>query len=368
MYNVTSASAAWNILTGQRTDVDSADGSFSEIFGARLRGTQSTGSGTGIQDMLAKLAERFPNAKVTEGAAGEGTKAAEEKFGVEEGDNVAVDSNVLSQMFGNNDFFKQIEDALSSFFNSDAGANPASGSYSQRNVSISITVVTFSVTQRAEGSGELLSSQDLQSSLQAQMKELIERVFGRGAAATEETTDEESDSEDTSDESAKATDETNKSESAGNTNLWKTGNNAFSAWSMQMYYSNAMIQSMGNNSSQNSSMQSFFASYQSYSSNLQDFTNSYLPQSIYDQMSKNSSLSGPFTSLFEGGLGQLGLTSGGFSQTTDGYQFSMRNGRDFLSEFLEMTGRGKNPAVKETTEGSEVEAAVEASEAEEVGV
>lgn len=343
MNTVNSTASIWNIITGQKTSNEEADGSFAALFGASMKNASSNTSS--IADMLAQLTERFQGTKVniTDGTSNN-TETSEDK----EGDNVNVTSDALASMASNNDLASKIQEAIAAFFDSAAGSNNSiPNSYSQRNVSVTVTTISFKISTRSESTGETLSSQELQAALQDKLKELINNFFG--GKGVDETEDDE-DGADTK------TEETNNQYN----NLFPSGN-----WSMQLFYSSTFMQSMGSNGNSAMSSQSFnfSASFNSTSSNFQDFATSFLPQSMFGQNGSNGMFNNSsFYSMLEGGLGQLGLTSGGFSQTTDGFMLSLRNGRDFLSELLGLTGLGKTSAAIEPPAEETVGAATEASE------
>lgn len=313
---------------------------------------KSTSSNTSnIADMLAQLTERFQGTKVN---ITDGTSNNNETSEDKEGDNVNVTSDALASMASNNDLSSKIQEAIAAFFDSAAGSNNSiPNSYSQRNVSVTVTTISFKISTRSESTGETLSSQELQAALQDKLKELINKFFG--GKGVDETKDDKDDT-DTKTEETKKTEETNNQYN----NLFPSGN-----WSMQLFYSSTFMQSMGSNGNSAMSSQSFnfSASFNSTSSNFQHFATSYLPQGMFGQDGMNGTFSNSsFMSMLEGGLGQMGLTSGGFSQSMDGLMLSLRNGRDFLSELLGMTGLGKTPAAIEPPAEETVGAATEASE------
>lgn len=345
MYSVTGANTKWDIFSGQRKDIaGSGDNSFSQIFGSSLKGL--LGDQGGIQGMLDRLSERFPNLAVKEATAEAGIEGADKALGEEEGDQVAVESAALAAMSGNQDLAKKIEEAISSFMNS-AGTVPAlaEGAYVQRSITITVTTIRFGSFQRDGDSGDLLAASELKTSLQDKLQELIERFFGKAANAGGTKSDADAEAKD---ETA-ATKETEA----------KTGNGyAFSGamWSMELFYSSSYINSMAGNGQGSLSAEtwSFSASYSSFN----QLTGSILPQSLQNGLSSFGQ-GGPFTSLLSG----MGMSYDGASQTADGYFMKLRESRNLIAELMELYGSRIKPKEVEATEVEETDAA-EGAEAE----
>lgn len=326
MYSVTSAAAMYESLVNKKQDsIGLGDDAFSSIFGSSLKG----GGRQNILDMLSKLSDRFPQASVKEGAVGSGTKGTEEAFGDKEGDQIAVETSALAGMFGNSDFAKKVEDAIAAFLEGTNAQAPA-GSYSQRTVSVSITVIRFSVSQRSADTGELQTSNELKTELHDKLKEMINKFFGVGntAGAADETDDE-------TDAKVEETSDT------------KTGNsdyrNGFGAvmWSMELFYSSSYISSTAGSGQNSASMQSW-----QFSGSFSSLTTNFLPQAISQGTKDGSGLSGgPFTSLLEGVLSGFGLASDGVGQVEGGFFARLRESRNLMAELMELYGSRIRPEV-----------------------
>lgn len=356
MYNVNSASAQWDIITGKKSSSSFSVTDGAGVFGATLK--EMMANKNGIQDMLDKLSERFPNADISKGKPEAGVEGADKYFGKDGGDKVAVDESLLASMFGNGDLAKKVEEAISSFFNSNAGSNPVEGAYTQRSVSISITVIRFNVAQRAEGSGEMLTGQELQTAFQDKLQELINRVFGSSSSG--ESTDGESE-EDTDDSKAAAGTGTGKDKGAQSFS-------AYSAmqFSMELFFSSGFINNMGGSGNAGGQSGQFSMSFSSYAANFQSFSGIFLPQSIYQALTDSNDTSGPFTSLLEGALGKFGLTSNGFSASQSGFSFKMGQGRDLLSELMDQLFANRNRPAEKPEQKYEDDETPEAEEVAEV--
>lgn len=334
--------------------------SYMDIFGAGKSGKANGGSdifdiGTsfkemlmnksGMKDMLEGLAERFPDANVTKGKPGAGIEGTEKYFGKEKGDHAAIDENLLAAMSGNSDLMKQVQDAMESFFNS---ANPQGmeGAYTQRSISISITVVTMNVSRRAEGSGDLLSSQEMQSQLQSQLQGMIERFFGTEAGGE-----------------AKGHDKHGE-EDGGGAGMGFSGG----AFSFEMFYSSTMLSAMNGGRDEEWSRQSGMFGFKAsltdgYQGSFPSLANSMLPESIarfLNQGGGNGSNNGngntPFTSMLDSMFGMFGMSMNSFSMGADGAFLSggEAKGKDMMSDFFDyLLNNSARPEVPEQTAAAE---------------
>lgn len=340
MYSVNSATATWDIMSGTRTD--NSTGSSQSVFGASFKAMLSNQSG--MQDIFNGLVERFPGADVTQGKPGAGTQGTKDYFGSEEGDKVAVDENLLAAMFGNSGLAQKVEDAIANFFNSDAGTNAAQGTYSQRSISITITTVRYNVSQFDSESGDLMSAQEMMTSLQEKMNDLINRLFGKGDSVATETTEDE-----TAEESTEAVDAAQKNGTSANP--YSNYNYQSFAFSMELFYSSQMINNMGSKSQ--SSQFSLTAMAQG---SFQNYSNSILPQEIYEALTNSSDFSGPFTSLIDGGLSGFGMKSSGFQYSQSGFSLKANSSGDLLSELMDQLFNNWKRPETAATEPTETEA------------
>jgi hypothetical protein len=328
MYNVNSATANWDILTGKRAE--GKNDASQNIFGASFKAMlESKTGGSGIQDMFDRLAERFSNADVSKGKPGTGSQGTKDYFGSEEGDKVAVDENLLAAMFGNNGLAQKVEDAIANFFNSDAGANAPEGSYTQRSVSITITAVRYNVSQFDSESGDLMSAQEMMSSMQEKMEELIGRLFGEDGAEAADAGEEE------------AAGESKK----GGKGKGDKGNDAFNyqafSFSMEMFFSNQMLNGKGGKNGQNSQ---FSMAGLAMGGSYQNYAGSGLSSSIYEALKKAGDFSGPFTSLIDPALDNFGMKSSGFQFSASGFSLKANSSSDLLSQLLDqLMNNSKRP-------------------------
>jgi hypothetical protein len=356
MYNVNSASAQWDIITGKKSSSSFDITGGSGVFGATLK--EMLANKNGIQGMLDKLADLFPDADISKGKPEAGVEGADKYYGKEGGDKVAVDENLLASMFGNGDLAKKVEEAIASFFNSNAGANPVEGTYAQRSVSITITTIRFNVAQRAEGSGELLTGQELQTAFQEKIQDLINRIFGTGSG--DASSDKKGDDE-TKDTAPAAATESGKDKTAQSL----AGYSAM-MFSMELFFSSGFINNMGASAQASGQSMQFSMSFSSYAANFQDFSGNFLPQSIYQSLADSTDSSGPFTSLLDGALGKFGMSSNGFSATQAGFSFKMGQSRDLLSELMDQLFANRNRPVEKPEEKYENDETPEAEEVAEV--
>ncbi len=361
-----------------------------DIFDIKTSFRDMLANKSGIQDALDSLAERFPNAKIAKGKPGAGIEGTDRHFGTEEGDHAAIDENVLAGMAGNSDLSKRVENALENFFKSVAGSSPMEGAYVQRSISITITTVRMNVSQREEGTGDLLSSQELQSAFQEQLQNLINRFFGiepAGKAGTDgDASGEDADAADTVDEAhgtkkgrskdrAKGGDKTGD---AGNGN-W-SGSYAAGSFSFELFFSSAGIRrslpdsaTMANSARDESAMSyeqiamqfSMFST--SFSGSFQELVNRNLPDALGRLMNQgNQGIgNGPFTSLLNGGFGQFGMSVDSFEMTASGFSIKGGERRDMFAEMLEYLMRGRNNSY-ESDKAAEAEAEEAAEVPEEV--
>lgn len=350
MYSVTNASAQWDLFTGKNKDVAGVgDDAFSRILGTSLNGV--FGRDSAIQGILSRLAERFPDAKIQEGEVGAGVKGTEEFFGDEEGDQVAVESTALAAMANNSDLFKTIEDAISSFLEgTDLAASE--GSFVQRRISITITTVRFTSTQRDAATGEMQSSSELKTALQEKLRELINQFFGVPANNETEAADEETETTEKVAETDKAADK-------------QDNGFRFSGimWSMELYYPSSYIQGM----SQSGAGSAMSAQSWQFSASFSQLTSSFIPGALGQWTGSNeggSSGFGPFTSLLDSILSGFGMTSDGMTQGMGGYTMRLRESRNLMAELMELYGSRIQPKtpVEESEPAEDVGAVEDASE------
>lgn len=334
MYTVQSAANSWDIMTGKRAD--NANSSSQSIFGATFKSVLAAQTGGGVQEMLDRLAARFSDADVSKGKPGEGAKGTGEYFGNEEGDKVAVDENLLAAMFGDSGLAQKVEEAISKFFDSGAGADAPFGSTVQRSVSISITAVRYNVSQFDSESGELMSAQEMMTSLQEKMDELIDRMFGMGGAKGNE-------------EAEDGTEGVDAPEEAGAAGKGQSGSNYQSfSFSMEMFWSSQMLNGTGGEEGGVTQGGRFSLSAMA-SGSFQDFSGRVLPSAIYDALRNSDDFSGPFTSLLDEGLGQFGMQSSGFQFSMSGFSLkagSANNTTDlmgWLEQLMNNRSRPENP-------------------------
>lgn len=352
MYSVTGA-AKWELLAGQHKDVFGADaesGFFSQVLQSSMRGTHA--SGTGVQDMLAKLGERFPFADIREGEVKAGVKGMEEFFGDEAGDHVAVEASALESMFGDGSLAKAVEDAMAAFLEN-SGASSLEGAYVQRRVSITVTTVRFSVAQRDAESGELLSANELKTALHDKIQELVDKFFGKQGAASDESDGEET----AADDAAGAADKTPAANAYGY---------GAALWSMELYYSASYVQAAGQGSAVAASAQSWQTSA-AFTGNFSQFSGNFLAQALYTGFGAGG-MTGPFTSLLGQTLSGFGMTSDGVVRGQDGYSLKLRQSRNLVAELMELFGsRVLGNAAADVGAVGETEDAGEASQSSAAG-
>lgn len=351
--NTTSLAAAWAFSATSSMGATGSSGTgegdaFSKLFNSIKSGSQG-----GLDSVLSSLADRFPSLSFSAGKVGskEDTSAAANESD-EVKDTAKVDEDALVEMSASQSFASMIEKALSSFLDATQNMQAMNGAYNQRSVSISITTISFSVNQVDRGSGETLSSQELQSAIKEKLDELIKKVFGAGASGqTTEDTD-----------NTKDTEETDATNSAAKTNSKGSDlSYGISGWSMSLYYSQSLIQ--GSQGGNNGSMSSWGASF-----SMQAFLGSSIPQELYSLTNGESTMD----SLREMMTG-VGMSVSSFSQTQDGISMRLAESRNLLGELLEMLNQRNQtrlPAAppEEEEEDTAAEAAqeVEAAEVAEV--
>lgn len=312
--NTTSLAAAWAFSAAGSTSATGSSGTgegdaFSKLFNSIKSGSQS-----GLDGVLNSLAERFPSLSFSAGKVGskeDASATANESDEIK--DTAKIDENALAEMSASQSFASTIEKALSSFLDATQNMQAMNGAYNQRSVSITVTTISFSVSQIDRASGETLSSQELQSAIKDKLDELIKKVFGAGASGgtAEKTDDEESKETDKTDSAAKTGD-------SGNFNFGVSG------WSMQLYYSQSLIQ--GSQGGNGGSMSGWGASF-----SMQAFLGAGLPQELYSLSNGESTMD----SLREMMTG-VGLSVSSFSSTQDGISMRLAESRNLLSELLEM--------------------------------
>lgn len=349
MYTVNNTAAKWDFLMGKNAGSEAAGTEFfSSTFKSLLQG------GSGVDAVMDSLAERFPGVNFSQGRPADGIAGTEAYFGAKKGDSVAVDDNAAAAMASSDTFASRIQQALGDFFGMQMPA--MDGAYVQRSVSISVTVVRFTVSQRDAASDEALTTEELRTSLQDKIKELLERMFAR------KTDDSE-------------TEETTETEAAGSEDeaalpnwLARAG-----AWSVELFMSAGFINGMGGTlaAGQSGFSMSMSGMYGSFS----DFGSQSLSAAIYQSLSATGGLgNGPFSSFLNSGLAGFGLTSTGFSMSAQGFSLGATSGKNLLAELMEslfnQRGSGAESdvedgvgAVEGAAEGSEAAAAVEAAAA-----
>lgn len=345
MNPVTTAGSTWDLLTGQRKDIAGVgDASFASIFGTSFKGV--SGNRNGIQDMLDRLSQRFPNASVIQGEADAGIKGTEELFGKEEGDKVAVDQSALTGMFGSSEMAKKIEDAIAAFLEG-TNTEAMQGAYVQRSISITITTVRVGVFQRSEDNGDMLAGSELKTALHDKLREMIDRFFGKVPAA-EETDDKAENAEDGSEETA-----VEKTDGGKET----SGYNFGAMWSMELFYSQTTVAQYTDFTGSGQANRGVAYSATSMMSRFSFVSGSLIPQALSQGAGDSSSGgSGPFTSLLEA----LGLASDGVSSSGDGFLMRLRESRNLMAELMELYGsRIGRPAAAATEETSATDAPAE---------
>lgn len=361
MYSVTGA-AKWDMLTGKQQDVSGTDGDFfSQVLKTSMFG--AFGTGGGVQDLLSQLSERFPSATMSEGVVPSGTKGMEKYFGSKAGDHVAIGSSTLQSMLGNSGLVKSVEDAISAFLEG-TGSNTgeaAEGTYMQRRVSITVTTIRFSVAQRSGESGELLTSNELKTTLQDKIKELVNAFFNTSAAETDDDSEAETDASDAGTEAAKA--------AAAAADFKNQFGFSSTLWSMELYYSSSYVQTKGQGSDIAASAQSWQMSA-AFSGSFSQFTGNFLPQAIYSGFGTGG-MTGPFTSLLGQTLSGFGMTSSGVERGQGGYSLNLRQSRNLVAELMELfDSRVLGDAAAEVAsvgEATEAEGSAQAAESGEAG-
>ncbi|MCC8166920.1 MAG: hypothetical protein LIQ31_12390, partial [Planctomycetes bacterium] len=339
---------------------EATDGTFKNYLNS------SMSFSAGFEQIFGQLSEQFPTVNFKEGTPEAGAEGASKFFGSEAGDYAAIGSDVMNSIFGgNSDMMNQIKDAISSFLDASQDIQPMEGAAVQRSVTITVTTVRFNVSQMDQGTGELLKADELMANLQDQMKELLEKVFGVQSPDTEllDTADEAAGTEavDDADETAAAgdADETAATEETDETkdiakvpaedekkaSSWSSRN---FAWSMQLFYSNTFMESLG---STNQNKQSGSFGFQA-SGSFQNFSNSILPQSIYDSVlggdnSGQNALMSMMDKMFSG----TSIGFGGLRKTDNGFLAELKETKNLLAELFEslksrggVTAHGGPPA------------------------
>lgn len=368
MYSLINALARGESISAKNFNSSSGVGSsdaFEKIFNS------FKGGSTGIQDLLSKIQERFPGAKVKEGevpAGIEESKKAAEEDGDKVSDKVNMSSSLLESMLGNSGLAKMVEDAISSFLDNtgSGGMMNMNGAYVQRSVTITITTVRYTEMQRSQETGDILGASELQTSLQDKIKEMMQQLFGGGNQGEETDADAEG-SEKTKDKTA--------------SNLpsnW--GGSSVSMWSMELFYSMTSIQ--GQNGGSGSSASGSFSSFQfsaSYSS-FTGLTSNQLPSLLSQYANGGSgssgtgsgsgSGSGGLAELLEEALANFGLSGSSYRQSSEGFSFKLSQSRNLIAELMELYGDriGGNKNAYETDPAAEADAGVaEEQPAEAVG-
>lgn len=225
-------------------------------------------------------------------------------------------------MANNSDLFKTIEDAISSFLEgTDLAASE--GSFVQRRISITITTVRFTSTQRDAATGEMQSSSELKTALQEKLRELINQFFGVSANNETEAEDEEA-------EATEKVAETDKAADKQDNGFRYSG----IMWSMELYYSSSYIQGM----SQGGAGSAMSAQSWQFSASFSQLTSSFIPGALGQWTGSNeggSSGFGPFTSLLDSILSGFGMTSDGMAQGMGGYTMRLRESRNLMAELME---------------------------------
>ncbi len=404
MYANTSVAAMYSFSYSQTTSASAQDvdaDAFKNIFASSLKNMMSNQAG--IQDSLNKLGDNFPGLNFRPGKPGEGLQGTRDFFGNAAGDYAAIDESLLAGMAGNGGLFQQVQDAISSFMNQSGSSEAMSGAYVQTSISVTYTSVRYNVSQFDEQSGDLLTANELTTSLQAKFQELIDRLLNRKgegkqeiaggnggtSAAVEGLIDAVSDQEASTDAVAEVDAAGNAASSSSSPSGSKTQYSGQSlSWSIQMYYSNEyLMSSFGNNANGSTgnangggngggngdslanlaNIMNRSTSYYSASGQIDSvssLSNSLLPQSIYDMFfgggNNQNAAGGPFTSLLNNGLSGLGMSVDGFQQTQSGFIAQLRESRNSVSDLLNFYANQSKAAIS----GADAEATVDADAAE----
>ncbi|MCC8109802.1 MAG: hypothetical protein LIQ30_12330 [Planctomycetes bacterium] len=376
-YNAVAVSAKWDFsMSGTSGATEATDDSFKNFLNT------SMSFSAGFEQIFGQLSEQFPSVNFKEGTPEAGAEGASKFFGNEPGDYAAIGSDVMNSIFGgNSDIMNQIKDAISSFLDASQDIQPMEGASIQRSVTITVTTVRFNVSQMQEGTGELLKADELMANLQDQMKELLEKVFGIQSPDTDllDSADEAAASEE-ADETAAVTDadETAATEETDETkdiatvpaedekkaSSWSSRN---FAWSMQLFYSNTFMETLGS-TNQNKQSSSFGFQASGFGS-FQNFSNSILPQSIYDSvLGGDTSGQGALMAMMDKMFSGTSIGFGGLRKTDNGYLAELKETKNLLAELFEsLKSRGGVPAIGGADKASETPAAEETAPAAESG-
>ncbi len=371
-YNAVAVAAKWDFsMNASSGATEATDDSFKNFLNT------SMSFSAGFEQIFGQLSDQFPSVNFKEGTPEAGAEGASKFFGNEPGDFAAIGSDVMQSIFGgNSDIMNQIKEAISSFLDASQDIQPMEGASIQRSVTITVTTVRFNVSQMSEGTGELLKADELMASLQDQMKELLEKVFGIQSPDTDliDTADEAAASEEAeeavaatdADETA-ATEETDETkdiakvpaEDEKKASSWSSRN---FAWSMQLFYSNTFMESLGS-TGQNKQSSSF--GFQASGFSFQNFSNSTLPQSIFDSvLGGDTSGQGALMAMMDKMFSGTSIGFGGLRKTDNGYLAELKETKNLLAELFEsLKNRGGVPAIGGTDKPSETPATEETAPA-----
>lgn len=355
MYSINTAAANWNFSAANNKMPTAQSGdAFALMLDAMKKG------GASSQDsLLDMLGQRFPGMNFSIGSAGEGAKAAEEVAGNQEGDHVAIESAAAESLLGNSKLMEMLDKALSAFAESAGQTQPAQGAYVQRTVMVAVVSVRVTVSQYSEASGEMLSANEMKTALSEKLEEMIRQFFGKGVAGTEN---------EAADENADAADNSGKT-GTGNAakDADKTGADAGSDWSMawaagasfSMYFSGSYVSGFANDQNNAFQMSQVSGSFQfGAQGSFPSFANNAFPYAIFSGLQSSGFGSGPFTSMLNGALDQLGLATDSMWQQDGGYFLKLRESRNLIAELMNLYNKSAADRADAADTASETDAEV----------
>lgn len=313
MHAVTSSLARGEYGVSRRgtDETGGADDFFRKIFGDTLLGSES-GMG-GLQQMLDRIGQRFPNVNVVSSEAkNAGTAAAKAQPAEEGADEVEVSESLLKSMFGDDALAKMVEDTIAAFLDrgSDGNLMHFEGAMVTRSISITITTVRYSERHSSSETGDLLASGELRTNFHERLAEMMKEFFGGKKA----------------DETAAGT-EDKRAERADFSGVM---------WSMEIYYSATFVSSLNQSETANGAASGYQAqSLGMYGSFTQGLFSSLLPQGLSGR-SEGSDAGGFLPDFLRDVLAGLNLETDGFQIMESGFAIGIRERRNLLAELMEM--------------------------------
>lgn len=379
-YNVTSATAKFQFSSGSsQSNASSGTDAFAamleQLKNGTTSGTSSSSSTPGISgsgqssmqsSLLDYLSQRFPSVSFQESKVGSSPKDVQDVLGNEEGDKAAVDPAVAEAVAGGNtSLAEMIEKALQAFTDTQGQTATMDGTYQQRSMILSVTTIRISVSNFDTSSGELMNSNELQSSFSDSIKDMINKFFGTGPVK-ETTSDDavtEGDDETAAAEETKGSEDTKKTDDSQKTNL---PNWFGSGASLSMYFSASFFSGSASNLFSNSADQTggtqFQGNFQSFSASFSYSMLSGMQNSGFDFSSGFGS--GAFTSMLDAGMSQLGLSTDSMWQQDGGYMMKFRESRNLISELMSsLYNNRQNPVAEEPVDTTDVTEEAPAEEA-----